>query len=152
MPTDDETKFKGPSTWGAATRLLVTKGEKNLTDEDIFGDELAPKKKGALDYLGHFANDSVADEGHNIGKGKLGIRRIGQGAHIGRGFRQIPGNAASGYIDKKARVAMDAIDSKLGGMVAGGPIGAPTKMPLRKATRIAKMKAPTPKGPLHLKP
>ncbi len=137
MPYDDVKK--GPTTWGAAARLLQ-KGEGKVTDTDIFGDDpLAPRKGGdPLDYLGHFAKDEVAEEGHNFGaptipSTKLDIKRHYDGDTAKRGYKVIPGNASAGYTERKTRAIINRMDSMLtGGTVPMGPIDVPTKMPLRK--------------------
>lgn len=152
----DDTKG-GPRTWGSATRMLM-KGESNVTDADVFGgddptaDPLAPKKKSSgdssLDYLGHFAGNDVTKEGHNTGApggkdkpGKPTIRRFHDAAIAKTGFRKIPGNASSGYVDRKTRAVFDAVDAKLGGTVPKGPIGAPAGFELRRRDRKAKTAA-----------
>ena len=143
---------KAPTTWGAATRMLQ-KGSANVTDEDLFGDDpLKPAKKAdPLDYLGHFASDTVAEEGHNTPN----IKRVGAGAHAKQGYRVIPGNANIGYIDKKTRQQIETAASALGPFRYGGPIatgshgpepGSDPSMPLRNRDRAAKAAAPKARG------
>lgn len=149
MPLDDK-----PQTWGSATKALrKTAAAGDIGDEALFGDDpLSPKlqkKKptdSSLDYLGHFANDDVAEEGHNSGApgekgGKPSIRRFHTGAVAKTGFRTIPGNASTGFLDKKTRALLNTAESGLGRIVPTGPVTMPVGGPLRHEAREAKLAA-----------
>lgn len=160
MPIDDSVPVKNaPATWGAANRMLA-KGNANVTDSDLFGDDpLAPSPKAdPMKYLGHFANDGVASEGHNVGAKQIGVKEAGGGGIAKNGYRSIPGNVNVPYVAKKIREATEtahATSYRYGGPIPSsgyGPVLAkPDAAPLRKAARAAKAAAKSPKGPLRSK-
>lgn len=144
---------KQPTTWAEATKRLRQKAsEGKISDTDLFGDDpLAPKKTDPYSYLGHMANDEVAEQGHNTPD----IKRIAPGSHAAKGYRVIPGNANTGYVAKKIRDQMDVAASASGPFRYGGPImmgpcgpmpGTDEKAPLRARDRAAKAAAPAAKG------
>jgi hypothetical protein len=49
-------------------------------------------RRGALDYMGHLANDDVVSEGHNVGMHPQGAVTSSTVAY--RGYRTLPGSAA----------------------------------------------------------
>lgn len=125
-------------------RLRAAGASGKTSDTDLFGDDpLAAKKSGEpLDYLGHFAKDEVAEEGHNSGSPRQHeIKRSYDGDTATRGYKVIPGNASQGYVERKTRSVVDAVDSMFGGTVPHGPVGMPTKAPLRQRDRAAKAAA-----------
>jgi hypothetical protein len=143
---------KEPQSWAAATRRLRgAAAAGDISDEALFGDDpLAPKdSRRPMDYLGHFAKDEVAEEGHNSGAPKQHeIKRCYDGETAKRGYKVIPGNASDGYVKKKVREEIANVTTT--SMRYGGPIPAfgygpsmetPTKAPLRKQARAAKAKA-----------
>lgn len=153
-----DTDKTAPSTWGQATRMLRTKGEGNVTDADIFADPNAPKtdKSNPLGYLGHFANDDVAADGHNVGKKPLGIKRVGDGKIAGKGYRVIEGNHCTPVCTPKMKAKRDhenAEAARAMGFKPSSPYEAPPveKAPLRKAARAAKNSAKPAIGPLRSK-
>lgn len=58
----------------------------------------------ALDYMGHFANDNVTRQGHNVGHKPLGTAHFKGGAK--RGFHKLPGSA-SGLVGAATRFERD---------------------------------------------
>lgn len=156
MPTEGR---KEPTTWAEATKMLrQNAAEGKMSDTDIFGDDPLSPKKDAYGYLGHFANDDVAAQGHNVGAKQIGTKEAGNGTVAKQGFKRIPGNANDGYVAKKARLAMDLATSNInrfGGPIRSygmGPVvGEPDQAPLRKRDRIAKAAAKRPSGPLRSK-
>lgn len=145
---------KEPQSWASATRRLRgAAAAGDISDEALFGDDpLAPKSnRRPMDYLGHFAKDEVAEEGHNSGEPKQHeIKRSYDGETAKRGYKVIPGNVDTGYVVKKVRKEIETMRSATGPFRYGGPIpsgpygpglGEPTKMPLRKRDRAAKASA-----------
>jgi len=148
-----EIENRGPRTWGAASRMLQ-KGEGNVTDEDIFGDDpLKPKdKKDPLEYLGHFASDRVADDGHNT----PAVKRVGAGPHAKQGYHVIEGNYDTPVCTPKMKEKREADRKQMYvemGMkftpMDSTAMPKPDKAPLRKKARDEKKAAGPGKGPLR---
>lgn len=153
MPFGDDK----PSTWASATRMLRgTAAKGDIGDKAIWGDdpldpELQKKPErgnNPTSYLDGF-RDTHIEEGHNTGApGHRKPRSFHEGSAAKLGYRVIPGNASTGYIERKTRAVMDAVDAKLGGTVPRGPIGAPVGHTLRHRDREAKRATGPGVGPL----
>jgi hypothetical protein len=113
-------------------------------------DDLNPRR-----YLGHFAGDSVAAEGHNTGAKPIGVVKGGEGV-AKNGYRVIPGGHSEPVLTKKQRAERAQFEKEMSASMrrmnikVGMPSEQkPEKAPLRKQAREAKRAAGPGKGPLR---